>query len=314
MNGTEPIPQTGIPPERNAWRSPGEPWFIAEVSSNHDADLERCLAFVDCAAEAGCSAVKFQLFRIDHLFAPEILAQSARHRARRAWELPPAFLPAIAGRARAAGLAFACTPFDLEAVALLEPHVDFYKIASYELLWLDLIRAAAATGRPLVLSTGMANLEECIAGARAARDAGCRDLTVLHCISHYPATAEETNLAAIETLRRALHEAIGDCGIGWSDHSTDPAVIHRAVHRWGATAIECHLDLEGAGAEFAAGHCWLPAELRRTIGEIRRGLAADGTGIKAPAPAEAEEREWRADPGDGLRPLRYLRKIWKSGE
>jgi len=296
------------------WRSPDGPWFIAEVSSNHEADLARCLAFVDCAAEAGCTAVKFQLFRIDRLFAPEILVQSARHRARRAWELPVAFLPEIAARARARGLAFACTPFDLEAVAELAPHVDFYKIASYELLWLDLIAACAATGRPLVLSTGMATLPECIAAARAARAAGCRDLTVLHCVSHYPATAEETNLSAIATLRTALRDAVGECAIGWSDHSTDPAVIHRAVHRWGAGAVECHLDLEGAGAEFATGHCWLPADLRRTIAEVRRGAAADGDGIKVPVAAEAEEREWRADPADGLRPLRHLRASWKSGE
>lgn len=291
---------------RQPWRSPDGPWFIAEVSSNHEADLGRCLAFVDAAATAGCTAVKFQLFKIDKLFAPEILAQSERHRARRAWELPEAFLPDIAAHARSRGLAFACTPFDLAAVEALRPHVDFYKIASYELLWLDLVRAAAATGRPLVLSTGMATLDECRAAAEAARAAGCRDLTMLHCVSHYPAEAAEANLAAIATLRQVL-----GCPIGWSDHTTDPAVIQRAVHRWGAGAIECHIDLEGEGAEFAAGHCWLPAELQRTIAGIHRAAGADGDGIKGPVAAEAEEREWRADPADGLRPLNYLRRTWK---
>ena len=294
-------------PDSTAWQTPDGPWFIAEVSSNHATDLDRCLAFVDLAADTGCTAVKFQLFKIDKLFAPEILAQSERHRARRAWELPEAFLPDIAARARARGIAFACTPFDLEAVAALRDHVDFYKIASYELLWLDLVRAAAATGKPVILSTGMATMAECEAAAAAARDAGCRDLTVLHCISHYPASAAEANLAAIGTLRAAL-----GCAIGWADHTTDPAVIHRAVHRWGAGAIECHVDLEGEGAEFAAGHCWLPDDLRRVIAEIGRGAGADGDGAKGPVPAEAEEREWRADPEDGLRPLKYLRTTWKA--
>ncbi|MEQ8345303.1 MAG: N-acetylneuraminate synthase family protein [Sneathiellaceae bacterium] len=292
---------------RQPWHSPDGPWFIAEVSSNHETDLDRCLAFVDAAAAAGCAAVKFQLFKIDKLFAPEILAQSERHRARRAWELPEAFLPEIAAHARGQGLAFACTPFDLEAVETLRPHVDFYKIASYELLWLDLVRAAAATGRPLVLSTGMATLDECRAAAQTARAAGCTDLTVLHCVSHYPAMAAEANLAAIATLREAL-----GCAVGWSDHTTDPAVIQRAVHRWGAGAVECHIDLEGDGAEFASGHCWLPAELQRTIAEIGRATGADGSGAKGPVPAEAEEREWRADPADGLRPLKYLRQSWKA--
>ncbi len=292
---------------RQPWHSPDGPWFIAEVSSNHETDLDRCLAFVDAAAAAGCAAVKFQLFKIDKLFAPEILAQSERHRARRAWELPEAFLPEIAAHARGQGLAFACTPFDLAAVETLRPHVDFYKIASYELLWLDLVRAAAATGRPLVLSTGMATLDECRAAAQTARAAGCTDLTVLHCVSHYPAMAAEANLAAIATLREAL-----GCAVGWSDHTTDPAVIQRAVHRWGAGAVECHIDLEGDGAEFASGHCWLPAELQRTIAEIGRATGADGSGAKGPVPAEAEEREWRADPADGLRPLKYLRQSWKA--
>ena len=279
------------------------------MSSNHETDLDRCLAFVDAAAAAGCAAVKFQLFKIDKLFAPEILAQSERHRARRAWELPEAFLPEIAAHARGQGLAFACTPFDLAAVETLRPHVDFYKIASYELLWLDLVRAAAATGRPLVLSTGMATLDECRAAAQTARAAGCTDLTVLHCVSHYPAMAAEANLAAIATLREAL-----GCAVGWSDHTTDPAVIQRAVHRWGAGAVECHIDLEGDGAEFASGHCWLPAELQRTIagdrachrrGRQRREGPGTGRGRGArvarrprrrPAPAEisAPELESRA--------------------
>ncbi len=108
------------------------PFFIAEVSSNHGRDLERSLALIDAAAAAGCDAVKFQLFKIDQLFAPEILERSEEHRRRKQWELPVEFLPELAARAHERGIEFGCTPFYLDAVAELEPHVNFYKVDSYE--------------------------------------------------------------------------------------------------------------------------------------------------------------------------------------
>lgn len=289
-------------------RDPERVVFVAEVASNHARDLERALAFVDTAAAIGCDVVKFQLFRVRELFAPEVLARSAAHRAREAWELPESFLPILAARARARGLGFACTPFHLGAVAALAPCVDFLKIASYELLWDDLLRACARSGRPVVLSTGMATLAEVARAARVLADAGCRDLGLLHCVSLYPTPAADANLAAIAALRALAPELPGvRLRVGWSDHSADPAVVLRAVHRHGAELVELHLDLDGAGAEFAPGHCWLPERAAETIRLVRAGLAADGDGAKAPAPGEAEERAWRADPGDGLRPLRATR-------
>ncbi len=287
-----------------------EPAFVAEVSSNHHADLDRCLAFVDCAADVGCDAVKFQLFRVDALFAPEILAASPEHRQRSAWELPVPFLAALATRARERGLAFGCTPFDLAGVEVLEPYVDFFKVASYELLWDDLLSACAATGRPLVVSTGMATGEEVGRAVDVVRRAGGRDLTLLHCVSDYPARPETSNLAALGTLR-ALARARGVAArAGWSDHSVEPGVIQRAVHAHGASLIEFHLDLDGRGAEFRAGHCWLPGAAAELIRQVRAGLAADGSPRKAPTAAEHDERAWRADPSDGLRPLRSIRESW----
>ncbi|NWG45340.1 MAG: N-acetylneuraminate synthase family protein [Alphaproteobacteria bacterium] len=286
--------------------------FIAEVSSNHSSDLERCLAFIDVAADIGADAAKFQLFRVDEMFAPEILARSERHRARKAWELPPAFLPELAARSRSRGIAFSCTPFYLEAVETLLPHVDFYKVASYELLWDDLLVEVARTGKPLVLSTGMATLAEVLHARDVVVKAGAREVTFLHCVSAYPTPPGDANLAAIRTLR----EATGFPS-GWSDHSVDPAVIHRAVARWGASAVEFHIDLEGAGAEFASGHCWLPGAMRAVIGRLRRGEdfptsdSCDGTGVKAPTADEVPERVWRADPSDGLRPFRSIRASWR---
>jgi N-acetylneuraminate synthase len=283
------------------------PFFIAEASSNHGRDLARARAFVDAAADAGCDAVKFQLFRIDRMFAPEILAQSARHRARKDWELPLAHLSPLAEHCSKRGIRFSCTPFYVEAVRELAPFVDFYKIASYELLVTELLRAAAATGKPVVLSTGMATMEEIVAAARTLTDAGATDVTLLHCVSAYPTPAAEANLSAIAAIRGAT-----GLRTGWSDHTRRPAVIERAVHHWGASAVEFHLDLDGRGAEYASGHCWLPEEIAPVIARIRESLAADGAGFKAPQPSELSDREWRADPADGMRPLKHVRMTYKG--
>jgi sialic acid synthase SpsE len=282
------------------------PLFIAEASSNHARDLGRALAFVDAAADSGCDAVKFQLFRIARMFAPEILAQSAKHRARVEWELPPAHLGPLAERCSSRGIAFSCTPFYVEAVEELRPYVGFYKIASYEILVAPLLEACARAQKPIVLSTGMATMEEIVAAVAILKRAGARDVTLLHCVSAYPTPPQEANLAAIESIRAAT-----GCPTGWSDHTRSPSVIERAVHRWNAAAVEFHLDLDGNGAEYAAGHCWLPEEIAPVIVGIRQGFVADGTGFKGPQPSEASDRDWRADPADGMRPLRHLRAAWK---
>ncbi|MFB3917617.1 MAG: N-acetylneuraminate synthase family protein [Terriglobales bacterium] len=278
------------------------PRFIAEVSSNHHRDLERAISFVDAAADIGCDGVKFQLFRVRELFAPEALQHNPKLLARKDWELPVNFLPPIASRCRSRGIDFSCTPFYLEAVKELLPYVDFYKIASYELLWDDLLSACAATGKPVVLSTGMATLDEVQRAVAVLRQGGCRSLTLLKCVSSYPAPAKECNLSAIETLRQAT-----GCPVGWSDHSAEAGIIMRAVHRWGACMVEFHFDLEGRGDEFASGHCWLPRQIEPVIKAVRAGFSGDGDGKVVPSPAEFEERQWRADPGDGLRPLQPAR-------
>ena len=279
--------------------------FIAEVSSNHACDLARAKRFIAASADAGADAVKFQLFKIDELFAPEILSRSKEHRARQEWELPVAFLPELARTCGEYGLAFSCTPFYLRAVAELEPDVDFYKVASYELLWTELLKEVGATGKPVVLSTGMATMPEVRSAVEALDKVGARDITLLHCVSAYPTPLNQCNLAAIETMRSAT-----GLPVGWSDHTREPAVIERAVSRWSATAIEFHIDLDGEGAEFRAGHCWLPNEIAPVIERIRKGELADGRYMKAPCDAELADRMWRADPSDGLRPLKQIRQEW----
>jgi N-acetylneuraminate synthase len=290
----------------SVWENAQTPRFIAEASSNHARDLSRALAFVDAAADARCDAVKFQLFKIERMFAPEILKQSVKHRGRIEWELPVEHLAPIAEHCARRGIAFSCTPFYVEAVEELRPFVDFYKVASYELLVTPLLQACAATGKPVVLSTGMATIEEIRKAAAVLKSAGARDVTLLHCVSAYPTPPEEANLSAIATIR----EAAG-FPVGWSDHTRKPSVIERAVHRWNASVVEFHLDLDGQGAEYAAGHCWLPEEIAPVIARIREAMLADGNGFKGPQPSELDDRDWRADPADGMRPLRHIRGGWK---
>jgi len=276
--------------------------FVSEISSNHSSDLERCKNLIAASHDVGCNAVKFQLFKVNELFAPEILSQSKRHRDRAAWELPVSFLPHLMQFCHDLELQFACTPFYMKAVEELEPFVDFFKVSSYEMIWDDLIIECARTGKDIVISTGMATMDEIKNAVEKFRSNSDAELTLLHTISGYPTPAHEANLMAIDTLRKAF-----ECNVGLSDHSVSPGVIYRAIHRWGASMVEFHLDLDASGAEYENGHCWLPYEIKPIIQNINSGNRADGNGKKMPMPIEKEERLWRADPSDGLRPLKRLR-------
>jgi sialic acid synthase SpsE len=286
--------------------------YIAEVSSNHNCDIERSKQFIDVSREAGCDGVKFQLFKISELFAPEILNKSEKHRNREKWELPEDFIPILADYTHQKGLLFSCTPFYLEAVNILEPYVDFYKIASYELLWLDLFKKCGETGKPVVFSTGMAIMGEVEKALKTLIDSGCREITILHCNSSYPTPIEDANLGAITELHKMVNSLEKPkntmISIGYSDHTVSPVVLERAIQYYGSEFIEFHMDIDGQGEEYSAGHCWLPDEIAEVINRVHMGCLADGTGKFAPSPSELPDREWRADPLDGLRPLISVRK------
>ena len=279
-------------------------FFIAEVSSNHSRDIDRAIEFIDSASKVGCDAVKFQLFKIEKLFSAEILENSKQHRDRKQWELPLDFVPLLSNRCKEKGIQFSCTPFYLDAVNELESYVDFYKIASYELLWDQLLIACARTGKPVIISTGMANLGEIKHAVKVLRNNNCEPI-VLHCTSAYPTPYKEAHLSAIETIRKST-----GCEAGWSDHTVDPGVVHRAIHKWDARVIEFHLDLEGKGEEFESGHCWLPDQIGSVIKQVRHAEDADGDGIKEPVPSEMSDRLWRTDPSDGLRPFKSIRNTF----
>lgn len=278
------------------------------MGSNHNRDPSRAIELIQACADAGATAAKLQVFKIDELFAPEVLRARPELAARKQWEFPLEMLPELRAACDSAGMELGATPFSLWAVDRLNDSLDFFKVASYELLWLELIRECASTGKPLLISTGMATIDEIGPAVDAAGEAGCRDLTLLHCVSGYPTPPEQANLAAIATLRDTF-----GCKVGWSDHTSQPWIAERAVKRWGATALELHVDLDGGGFE-AGEHNWTPDDLRRLNEALKRengsdaaSEAADGDGAKRPMPIEQPDVEWRADPSDGLRPLRHVR-------
>ena len=191
----------------------------------------------------------------------------------------------------------------MKAVQEIYDYVDYYKIASYELLWDSLIEACAETKKKIIISTGMANIKEVMHAVDLCQKKGVEP-TILHCNSSYPSPITDVNLSAIKTLRE-----ITNCSVGWSDHSVSINVIMLAIYKWSASHIEFHLDLDGKGEEFSTGHCWLPDRIQRVINYIRESDIINGSGVKEPSKSEHEERLWRADPNDGLRPLKKTRDL-----
>ena len=286
--------------------------FIAEVSSNHNRDINRMKEFIYASKEVGCTGVKFQLFKIDELFSPEILAKSETHRKRKEWELPIKYIPELADLSHSLGLSFSCTPFYLEAVDILEPYIDFYKIASYELLWIDLFEKCGNTGKPIVFSTGMATLDEVETTLNCLIATEAKDITVLHCNSAYPTPIKDANLGGINVLKKMIETMDNqnqiEIKVGYSDHTVSPAVLYKAIHKHNVNFVEFHLDLDGKGEEYEAGHCWLPDQISEVIANVNSGLEADGQETFEPSISELPDRGWRADPVDGLRPMKIIRE------
>ena len=140
-------------------------------------------------------------------------------------------------------------------------------------------------------------------------NSGCENITVLHCNSAYPTPVEDANLSASDELRSYLqaNNPIQKIKIGYSDHTVSPAVMYRAIHTYSLNTVEFHIDLDGKGAEYSSGHCWLPDEIKEVISTVNQGFQADGNNDFGPSNSEMEERAWRADPSDGLRPLKSER-------
>jgi pseudaminic acid synthase len=289
------------------------PFIVAEMSGNHNQSLERALAIVDAAADAGAHAIKLQTYTADtmtldlaerefRVSIPESPWDGASlHQLYRNAHTPWDWHRPIFDRARGRGLIAFSTPFDASAVDLLEQlEVPCYKIASLENTDLPLIRRVAATGKPLLISTGMATAAEIEETVRAARDAGCRDLILLKCSPSYPAAPDDANLRTITEMAGRF-----GCEVGLSDHTLGIGVAVASV-ALGATVIEKHLTLRRADGGVDSTFSMEPAEMAALVSETDRAWRALGEPHYGPTAAEQETVRYR-------RSLYIVRDV-KAGE
>jgi N-acetylneuraminate synthase len=266
-------------------------YIIAEAGSNHDRNLDQALRLIDVAADAGADAVKFQTFRADALYtraagtSDYLAVPRSIHDIFRDLEMPLEWLPILAGHCRERKIEFLSTPFDEQSADALEPFVAAYKIASYEMTHHGLMQHCAKKGKPVIMSTGTANLDEVREAVEAARAVGLRDLVLLQCTARYPAPLEALNLRTIPLLAQTF-------GVlsGLSDHSRDVLPGPMAAVALGAKVIEKHFTLSNKLPGIDHTFAIEPHELRDLVAKIRQVEASLGTGEKVPHALEEELR------------------------
>jgi pseudaminic acid synthase len=289
------------------------PFVIAEMSGNHNQSLERALELVDAAASAGAHALKLQTYtadtitldvRTDEFYIADessLWKGNSLHELYQMAHTPWEWHGAIMQRAKQRGMICFSSPFDESAVEFLESlDVPAYKIASFENNHLPLIRKVAATGKPMIMSTGMATIAELDEAVRTARAAGCSDLVLLKCTSTYPASPANTNVLTIPHMR----ELFG-CEVGLSDHTMGVGASIAAVAH-GATVIEKHFTLRRADGGVDSAFSLEPAELAILVQETERAWMS--LGAVAYGPTEAELKSLR------FRRSLYVAEDMKRGE
>ena len=277
-----------------------KPFIIAEMSGNHNQSLDRALSIVDQAAKAGASAIKLQTYTPDTLTLNvqggefDISNQDSLWRGKNLYELySEAYTPwdwhePIMNRARELGLECFSSPFDETAVDFLEElNVPAYKIASFENNHLPLIEKAASTGKPLIISTGMATLAELDRAVSIARSSGCSDLVLLKCTSTYPASPKNTNIRTIPHLSELFR-----CQVGLSDHTMGIGTAIAAI-ALGATIVEKHFTLSRSEGGVDSAFSLEPAELRELVLESQRSWEALGAVKYGPTAAEKDSLIFR---------------------
>lgn len=316
--------------------------LVAEIGNNHEGDLDAAKEMVRSAAACGAGAVKFQTFRTRDFVRS---ADRARYARMEQFELSPAAFGELSALARHLGLLFISTPLDLPSVDVLEPLVDALKIASGDNDHYPLIESVCATGRPLIVSTGLADLAQVQRTVSFVQDRWralnvTQELAVLHCVTSYPVPPDQANVAAVPTLA----SAIGQVVVGYSDHTIGTEACIAAV-TLGARVIEKHFTLDKRRSDFRDHQMSAdPADLAELVRRIEQVEELLGTGHKDPQPAEAaiarevrrsivaaanlprghilvgEDLTWMR-PADGLRPGqehqiigRPLRRAFTRGE
>jgi len=276
------------------------PFIVAEMSGNHNHSLERALEIVQAAAESGVHAVKLQTYTADTITLDIndgdffIEDKDNLWRGRSLYDLySEAYTPwqwhePIFKRCRELGLIAFSTPFDETAVDFLESlDVPCYKIASFENTDLPLIRKVAATGKPMIISTGMASVAEMDETVRTAREAGCEDLVLLKCTSSYPASPEDSNLLTIPHMQKLF-----DCPVGLSDHSMGIGVAVASI-ALGACMIEKHFTLSRADGGVDSAFSTEPEEMRQLVIETERAWQAMGRISYSPGEQESKSLKFR---------------------
>ena len=276
------------------------PFVIAEMSGNHNHSLERALAIVDAAAAAGAHALKLQTYTADTMTLDlghgefSISDKSSLWTGRTLYELyddahtPWEWHQAIFSRCHDLGMIGFSSPFDDSAVDFLESlGAPCYKIASFENTDLPLIRKAASTGKPLIISTGMATQEELTESVDAARTAGCKELILLKCTSTYPALPDDTNLRTIPDMRSKFR-----CQVGLSDHTAGIGAAVASVSL-GATVIEKHFTLSRADGGVDSAFSLEPGELTSLVNETERAWRALGAVRYGPTSHEKPSLQYR---------------------
>ena len=257
------------------------PYIIAEVSGNHNGKIERAFKLIDVAKESGADAVKIQTYTADTITidhdGPGFTIQGGLWDGRKLHELyreahtPWEWHDELFAHARQSGITVFSTPFDPTAVDLLEKlGAPAYKIASFEAVDLPLVRYVASTGKPMVISTGITEFHEIEEVVAAAREGGCRDLALLHCVSAYPAPPQDMNLRTISDLAQQFGVVAG-----LSDHTLGTVVASAAV-AMGASLIEKHFTIARADGGPDATFSLEPDELKRLVSDTRTAFAALG--------------------------------------
>jgi pseudaminic acid synthase len=276
------------------------PFVVAEMSGNHNQSLDRALALVDAAADAGAHALKLQTYTADTMTLDLAQGEFSVRDEKSLWSgkalyklYQEAYTPwewhaPIFERAKSRGMIAFSSPFDETAVDFLEKlGAPCYKIASFENTDLPLIRKVASTGKPMIISTGMANAEELEESVAAARAAGCRDLVLLKCTSTYPASPEDTNILTIPDMRKRF-----GCEIGLSDHTMGIGVAVASI-ALGACLVEKHFTLRRADGGVDSAFSLEPEELKALVVETDRAWRALGDVRYGPTEKEKKSLAFR---------------------